>query len=159
MTSPGHRYPLKQGGPFERGVALFNRDKFFEAHEVWEEIWLAAGEPEKGFLQGLIQVAAAFHHAQRGNARGMESLLAAGLAKLGRFPGDHHGIGLAALCEEARRWTELLAEQSSGKRKYPKIRSAQRTVEKKAAREVRSEAASKRTPKNKTRKGGPRLSE
>lgn len=45
---------------FEVGLAHFNAEKFFEAHEFWEEIWLVESEPEKTFLQGLIQVAAAF---------------------------------------------------------------------------------------------------
>ena len=52
-----------------RGVAHFNAQEYFEAHEVWEELWLVAREPEKTFLQGLIQVAAAFHHHARENAR------------------------------------------------------------------------------------------
>jgi uncharacterized protein len=138
---------VKKGGQFERGITLFNRGRFFEAHEVWEEIWLAEGEPGKAFLQGLIQVAAAFHHAQRRNTRGMKSLLAAGLAKLSRFPSNHRGIGVAVLCEEAQSCAGLLAEQRSGNRRFPKIKSAKKMVEKGAARDARSEPASKRTPK------------
>jgi uncharacterized protein len=140
---------VKKGGQFERGVALFNQGEFFQAHEVWEEIWLAEDEPEKAFLQGLIQVAAAFYHAQRGNAGGMKSLLAVGLLKLSRFPNDHRGIGVAALCEEAQSCAESLAEQNSGVRKFPKINGCEEDRQKKAARDVRSEPASKRTPKTK----------
>src|SRR6266849_11099605 len=40
------------------GLRCFNSGAFFEAHEHWESVWLAAQEPEKTFLQGLIQVAA-----------------------------------------------------------------------------------------------------
>jgi len=88
---------------FQRGVELFNAGQFFEAHEAWEEIWLAASEPDKTFLQGLIQVAAAFHHRSRGNRKGMESLLEAGLAKLEQFPEEHRGIAAGQLREEANR--------------------------------------------------------
>ena len=77
---------MKESEQFRRGIALFNARKFFEAHEAWEELWLVEPEPEKTFLQGLIQLAAAFHHHGRGNSRGTQSLLAAGLAKLRRFP-------------------------------------------------------------------------
>jgi len=93
---------------FERGVAEFNARRFFEAHEVWEELWLAAAEPEKTFLQGLIQLAAAFHHQARGNARGAQSLLAAGIAKLARCPDDFRGVAIAGLRKEAERWAEIL---------------------------------------------------
>ena len=58
---------MKESEQFRKGVVLFNARKFFEAHEVWEELWLVEPEPEKTFLQGLIQVAAACHHDSRGN--------------------------------------------------------------------------------------------
>ncbi len=49
-------------GPVARGVALFNEGAFFEAHEAWEDLWRATSkEPARTLLQGLIQVAAAFH--------------------------------------------------------------------------------------------------
>jgi uncharacterized protein len=55
---------------------------FFQAHEHWESVWLGAQEPEKTFLQGLIQVAASFHHFQRGNCAGTIWLLRSALKRL-----------------------------------------------------------------------------
>ena len=92
---------------FRRGVADFNAGRFFEAHEVWEELWLAAPEPEKTFLQGLIQIAAAFHHHGRGNARGRQSLLAAGIAKLAECPDEFRGMAIAKLRREVEDWQKL----------------------------------------------------
>src|SRR3990172_6578623 len=69
-----------------RGIEQFNTGRVFDAHETWEEIWLRSPEPEKTFLQGIIQVAAAFHHYSRGNPRGARSLLEAALRRLARFP-------------------------------------------------------------------------
>jgi predicted metal-dependent hydrolase len=94
---------------FARGIAQFNSRLFFEAHETWEEIWLPAPEPEKTFLQGLIQVAAAFHHYGRKNRAGATSLLAAGLAKLEAFPEDHCGLELGALRKAGKRWKKAFA--------------------------------------------------
>jgi uncharacterized protein len=96
----------KDDGRFVRGVAHFNAREFFEAHEVWEELWLVAREPEKTFLQGLIQVAAAFHHHARENARGAKSLLAAGVAKLQAFPEAHRGIAVSDFRTDAKNWLE-----------------------------------------------------
>ncbi len=107
---------------FRRGIARFNGGKFFEAHEDWEELWLVERAPEKTFLQGLIQLAAAFHHHVRGNRRGAASLLAAGLAKLERFPGNCYGVDLARLKANVRRWAKALdRENDAGSRQLPQI--------------------------------------
>ncbi len=115
---------------FERGVADFNTGRFFEAHEVWEELWLAAAEPEKTFLQGLIQVAAAFHHHGRGNARGTCSLLTAGIAKLAGCPDDYRGLAISKLREEVEAWAKLLSDENSGLRDVPKICAMRRKATK-----------------------------
>lgn len=58
MAEPGDRYP--QG--YLEGLRLFNSREFWECHEELEGIWLQLeGEPRL-FYQGLIQMAAAFHH-------------------------------------------------------------------------------------------------
>jgi len=88
---------MNETGQFERGIDHFNAGEFFQAHEVWEEIWLQAPAEEKPFLQGLIQIAAAFHHYTRGNLSGASSLLAAGIAKVHGFPGSHRGIDVDRL--------------------------------------------------------------
>ena len=93
---------------FAHGVTLFNTRYFFEAHEAWEEIWLHTAPPEKTFLQGLIQVTAAFHHHSRENLRGTKSLLRAGLLKLEDFPPHHRSLHIEKLRKVARRWLEVL---------------------------------------------------
>ena len=114
---------------FEEGLAHFNAKKFFEAHEFWEEIWLVEPEPEKTFLQGLIQVTAAFHHRQRGNPEGVELLLAAGIVKLLRFPADHHGLAIGELRENAKRWARAMGRGDDlGESALPKLKHAQSSV-------------------------------
>ena len=113
---------MKESEKFRLGIALFNARKFFEAHEAWEELWLVEVEPEKTFLQGLIQVAAAFHHHGRGNRRGTQSLLAAGLAKLRSFPDDHRGLALAALRAEVELWVGTLdGAKDAATKKLPRV--------------------------------------
>lgn len=85
-----------------RGIELFNQGKFWHAHEAWEELWLVAEPGMRRFLQGLIQLAAAWHHVGRGNLRGAERLLAAGLDKLAPYGAGHFGVERAACEEEAR---------------------------------------------------------
>jgi len=115
--------PRNADEKFQKGVEQFNHGHFFEAHETWEEIWLPAPEPERTFLQGIIQLAAAFHHYMRSNRRGAESLLAAGLKKLDRFPEKHRGLELEALRAAARRWIAALAAgHDPGREQLPRIR-------------------------------------
>lgn len=108
---------------FERGIELFNRGEFFTCHEVLEEIWLEESEGEKPFYQGVIQVAAAFHHFQRGNRAGLDSLLRSGAEKLRRYPPGCHGLDLAALLVQLQSWLECLANgEPLGTMQPPKIR-------------------------------------
>src|SRR5215210_9303790 len=74
------------------GIALFNAQRFWHAHEAWERIWLTAEGSDKTFLQGLIQLAAAYHHVQRGTYRGGVRLFDAALEKLSGFPEGYLGV-------------------------------------------------------------------
>ena len=107
---------------FRKGVEQFNAEKFFDAHESWEAIWLEAAEPDKTFLQGITQVSAAFHHHAQGNREGAESLLQKGLQKLEQFPAQYRGVQLEKLREELRAWAAAL-ENAKGKAelKFPRV--------------------------------------
>ncbi len=70
-------------GELHEGLACYQAKQFFEAHEHWEVVWLLSAEPEKTLLQAIIQVAASFHHLQRGNEKGARSLLRRGPAEAG----------------------------------------------------------------------------
>jgi predicted metal-dependent hydrolase len=67
----------------EPGRRAFDRGQFFEAHELWEEVWRELeGEPRR-LVQGLIQIAAGLHHRRRGRERPAARLVTKGLEKLG----------------------------------------------------------------------------
>jgi hypothetical protein len=88
------------------GIVLFNRGDFFEAHEVWESLWMEA-TPEKKFYQGLIQAAVALCHFCNGNLRGA--------AKLYRSSRDYmlpHGSPFLGLNQEEfwRRMEQCFSE-------------------------------------------------
>jgi predicted metal-dependent hydrolase len=90
------------------GAACYCAGEFFEAHEHWEAVWLECPEPEKTFLQSLIQVSAAFHHLGRGNRAGARSLLTRALGRLDDYPDQFGGIGVAALRESLHAWIGAL---------------------------------------------------
>jgi predicted metal-dependent hydrolase len=89
---------------FQKGLEAFNSSHFYDAHEHWEEVWLETPNPDKMFLQGLIQVAAAFHHHSKANCQGCRNLLQAGLTKLEQFPPAHYGLAVEPLRASVRMW-------------------------------------------------------
>jgi len=95
-------------GELANGLQCYRHEQFFEAHEHWEIVWLKSHEPEKTFLQALIQITAALHHLQRDNVRGALSLMKAALRRLEAYPAFFGGIALGALREELSTWVLLL---------------------------------------------------
>ncbi len=96
---------------FQKGLDAFNSAHFYDAHEHWEEVWLETPNPEKLFLQGLIQVAAAFHHYSRDNSAGHAKPSAGRSAEArylsrrtsGACPGTASRYGPGVACR-AKRW-------------------------------------------------------
>jgi len=84
---------------YARGIRLFNEGRFFDAHEALEDVWRAAPAERKRFLQGLIQVAVAFHHHSQGNMVGTASLLRRAARNLSAYPDEFGGIRVRTLVE------------------------------------------------------------
>ena len=74
------------------GVVLFNAHEFFQAHDVWEELWGDCGDADRRFYQALIQAAVALYHYGNGNLRGAVKLFASGKAYMDRYPSPHLGL-------------------------------------------------------------------
>jgi uncharacterized protein len=84
---------------FNRGIRLFNTGRFWEAHEAWEFIWLRHHEDARFFIQGLIQLAAAYHQLGRRIFRGVAIHLRQAEERLEFFPANFLGIDVEALRE------------------------------------------------------------
>ncbi len=82
---------------FYHGIALFNAHRYFDAHEIWEEVWRPLPPcPKKVFYQGLIQAAVALEHFRRGNLRGALTLHHGTQLKLSALPSPFMGLGLTS---------------------------------------------------------------
>jgi predicted metal-dependent hydrolase len=100
------------------GIEFFNRCDFFEAHEVWEELWTDYQGPSRKFYQGLIQVAVCLHHFGNGNIRGAKKLYHGSRGYLEEYRPRHLGVDLEKLFREFEACcTEILASQEE----YPQI--------------------------------------
>jgi predicted metal-dependent hydrolase len=83
----------------ERGLALIRAASYFEAHEELEDEWREAPAEERDFLQGLVHVAVAWHHAGRGNRPGCERQLAKAARRLASYAPLHRGVDVATVLE------------------------------------------------------------
>jgi hypothetical protein len=76
----------------ERGLELIRAGAYFDAHEELEDEWREAPDGERDFLQGLVHVAVAWHHAGRGNRPGCERQLEKAARRLGPYAPAHRGV-------------------------------------------------------------------
>jgi hypothetical protein len=91
-------------------AALWNEGLFFEVHEVLEAVWRPARGDERRALQGVIQLAVAYHHLAHGNLRGARSLLVEGRQRLAAVPsGTLPVLDVPALLAETAPWETALA--------------------------------------------------
>jgi len=93
---------------------LLDEGSYFEAHEVLEGRWLCADEPEKTFLKGLIHVAVALHHHQRGNKHGARVKYQSAQRYLEPYRPIYRGIDLASLIDQLQPYFETLLTPAPG---------------------------------------------
>ena len=85
-----------------RGIIEFNSWRFYDCHETLEDVWREEETGLADFYQGIIKVAAGFHHLLRGNRKGALALLAGGLALLEPFRPACLGVDVQRLIEDVR---------------------------------------------------------
>ena len=95
-------------------AALWNEGLFFEVHEVLEAVWKTAAGTERQALQGVIQIAVAYHHLMHGNRRGARSLLVEGRSRLASVPATTlPALDVPALLAATAPWEAALARHET----------------------------------------------
>jgi len=92
---------------------LLDAGRPFHAHEVLEDAWKSAPQPERQLWRGLAQLAVGLTHAARGNHRGAGTLLERGARNITPYTADPpHGIDVAGLTA----WAHALAAEADAGR-------------------------------------------
>ena len=101
-----------QRDPWHGGLALFNSGRFFDAHEALEDVWREAPRHSRlrRHLQGLVQLAVAFHHQSTGNLVGARSVLERALRNLAGAKESFPEVDWEGLRGSLKPWREYLAE-------------------------------------------------
>jgi len=98
----------------DEGLILFNSGKYFEAHEVWEDLWRGIEDPQqKACCQGLIQAAVGLHHLKNGNTLGARSQLQKSIRNLELGSEKLPQLDIAHLVSELREVLDHLSEPIS----------------------------------------------
>ena len=89
----------------------FNRQLFYEAHDVLEDLWLPGRHGENGnFYKGLIQLAGAFVHLQKNRLRPSAALFKLAQANLEKYPRCHERLDLTAVRALIADWLRQLEQ-------------------------------------------------
>ncbi|MEI9865556.1 MAG: DUF309 domain-containing protein [Limisphaerales bacterium] len=83
----------------------FNRQLFYEAHDVLEDLWLIDRHgPDGDFYKGLIQLAGAFVHLQKNRLRPAAALFKLTRANLEKYPHEHWQLDLNVVQALIQKW-------------------------------------------------------
>src|SRR5215831_12718437 len=104
--------------PYYRAFFRYwNEQRYYDAHDLLEQLWLDTKSPDIDFFKGLIQAAGAFVHLQKHfeqpshvkhSRRLSPAVRLFGLANknLSQFAPRHHGLDVAALCQLLNRYAD-----------------------------------------------------
>jgi predicted metal-dependent hydrolase len=92
------------------GIRWFNRGEFFQAHEVWEEVWKERHGPSHDFFKGLIQTAVCLHHFRNRNTRGARKLFHSSRRYLLPYCPRHEGLDVDRLLRDMQICCQAIAD-------------------------------------------------
>ena len=84
---------------FLNALNLFNDQKWYEAHDAFEDIWNTLDGDERQIIQGILQVSVSQFHLSKGNHNGATILLGEGYGRIKNRTNINLGIDLETLCK------------------------------------------------------------
>ena len=91
--------------------ALFNQQKFYEAHDILEDLWLPDRHgPNGNFYKGLIQLAGAFVHLQKNRLLPAVALFKLARKNLERYPATHERLSIFGTLDFIDAWLRDLRD-------------------------------------------------
>jgi predicted metal-dependent hydrolase len=84
-------------------LRCFNSQKFYEAHDVLEALWLKDRTgPDGDFFKGMIQFAGAFVHLQKSRNRPAKVLFLRCTTYLSKYPSKFYALDVAGIIKLAK---------------------------------------------------------
>ena len=95
----------------DEALDLFNNQKWYEAHDAFEEIWNGLNGDERQIIQGVLQVSVSQFHLSKGNLNSAMILLGEGLGRIKSRVSVDLGLDLFSFCKSL----EVLLEKLHSK--------------------------------------------
>ena len=92
----------------KKGIALFNKQQYYEAHEAWEKNWLDSQVLNKKIYQGLIFLTAAFVHIQKQKLLPAKKAITKSAPLLRAVSPKNMHINLNKLLQQISLWQKLI---------------------------------------------------
>ena len=83
---------------FNDALSLFNEQKWYEAHDAFEDIWNILDGDERQVVHGILQVSVSQFHLSKGNINGATILLGEGLGRIKNRTYVNFGVDLDSFC-------------------------------------------------------------
>ena len=96
--------PSEARAGLRAGATLFDQGRYWDAHEAWEDVWQVEPRPIRSFYQGLIQIAAGFHHwTVKHRPAGVQRNVSRGVEKLGWYAPGYLDVDVDSMIADAER--------------------------------------------------------
>ena len=86
---------------FKEAIAQFNHGDYYNCHDTLEAIWNDAWQSDRGFYQGILQIAVGLYHLQNHNWHGAAILLGEGTSRLPEYLPEYQSIDVENLLEDS----------------------------------------------------------
>jgi len=108
---------------FYSGIQNFNSGNFYEAHDLFEDLWHECDEPKRRWIHGIVQISVAMHHHSTGNLNGSLLLLAEGISRMRRAQISPIGFKEGEFLEPCLEILKLLQANIIDSNHSPKMKS------------------------------------
>jgi len=97
---------------FQNAIDLFNSEKWYPAHDAFEELWHETHGSERNTIQAILQIAVAQVHLDSGNRNGATILFGEALGRLRKMSTPDLGLDLESLGECVKQRLYLLQQNN-----------------------------------------------
>jgi predicted metal-dependent hydrolase len=125
IAAPDPEAGLAADPRLRESIDLFNDAAWYPCHDGFEALWHETDGPMRPVLQGILQIAVAHIHLERGNLRGATVLMGEGLGRLSDAGDRALGLDLGLLrLRAAARLAALQAGQKATDLPIPRLEPA-----------------------------------
>jgi len=104
-----------------KGIELFNKGSFFDAHEMLEIAWKKEDQDIRLVYQAILQLGVGYYHLQNGNIKGAGHLFEKSKRNITGFSGHYHRFDIKSIKSQIDEAICLIDNQQNATGKINKL--------------------------------------